>query len=97
MKSETPRLEAKEARWEVVSGAEADAYTFNGTVPGPTIRAKEGDTIRVNLKNSLQEETAKRNLLSCLGGGIYPKPAKSKRKKAEMTGCPGCPKNRQPK
>ncbi|MED1646136.1 multicopper oxidase family protein [Brevibacillus agri] len=52
------RLEAKPARWELVSGVQTDAYTYNGTVPGPTIRAKEGDTIRVILKNSLPEETS---------------------------------------
>ncbi|MGE7270161.1 multicopper oxidase family protein [Brevibacillus panacihumi] len=52
------KLEAKPARWELVSGVQTDAYTFNGTVPGPTIRAKEGDTIRVILKNSLSEETS---------------------------------------
>lgn len=42
----------------MVSGVHVDAYTINGTTPGPTIRAKEGDTIRVNLKNSLPEETS---------------------------------------
>lgn len=52
------KLEAKESRWELVSGASAEAYTFNGTVPGPMIRAMEGDTIRVILKNSLPEETS---------------------------------------
>ncbi|WP_229725681.1 multicopper oxidase family protein [Calditerricola satsumensis] len=52
------RLEAKPARWEVVSGVTTDAYTFNGTVPGPTLRATEGDTLRVIVKNSLPEETA---------------------------------------
>ena len=52
------KLEAKKGRWELVSGVETDAYTFNGKVPGPTIRAKEGDMIRVILKNSLPEETS---------------------------------------
>lgn len=52
------KLEAKKGRWQLVSGVETDAYTFNGTVPGPTIRAKEGDTIRVILTNSLPEETS---------------------------------------
>ncbi|MED4779377.1 multicopper oxidase family protein [Brevibacillus choshinensis] len=52
------KLEAKPARWELVTGVQTDAYTFNGTVPGPTIRVKEGDTIRVILKNSLPEETS---------------------------------------
>jgi FtsP/CotA-like multicopper oxidase with cupredoxin domain len=51
-------LEAKIARWEVLSNVPTDAYTYNGTVPGTTIRAKEGDTIRVTLKNSLPEETS---------------------------------------
>lgn len=51
-------LEAKTAKWEVVSGVTTEAITFNGTVPGPLIRAKEGDTIRVVLKNSLKEETS---------------------------------------
>lgn len=52
------KLEAKKGRWQLVSGVETDAYTFNGTVPGPTIRAMEGDMIRVILKNSLPEETS---------------------------------------
>ncbi|WP_336788288.1 multicopper oxidase family protein [Paenibacillus sp. MMO-177] len=51
-------LEAKTAKWEVVSGVTTEAITFNGTVPGPLIRAKEGDTIRVILKNSLKKETS---------------------------------------
>lgn len=51
-------LEAKVASWQLVSGVQTEAFTFNGTVPGPTIRAKEGDTIRVILKNSLPEETS---------------------------------------
>ncbi len=52
------KLEAKISKWELVSGVKADAYTFNATVPGPLIRAKEGDMIRVILKNSLPEETS---------------------------------------
>ncbi|WP_336775253.1 multicopper oxidase family protein [Paenibacillus sp. MMO-58] len=51
-------LEAKTAKWEVVSGVITEAITFNGTVPGPLIRAKEGDTIRVILRNSLKKETS---------------------------------------
>ncbi|MCA4756010.1 multicopper oxidase family protein [Mycolicibacterium fortuitum] len=51
-------LEAKSAKWEVVSGVNTEAITFNGTVPGPLIRATEGDTIRVILKNSLKQETS---------------------------------------
>ncbi|MFZ0202116.1 MAG: multicopper oxidase domain-containing protein, partial [Nitrososphaeraceae archaeon] len=29
-----------------------DAWTFNGTVPGPTMRMTEGDLIRINVINS---------------------------------------------
>lgn len=51
-------LVAKETEWELVSGVTATADTFNGTVPGPTIRVTEGDTVRVTLKNDLPEETS---------------------------------------
>jgi nitrite reductase (NO-forming) len=33
-------------------GVRMRAWTFNGTVPGPVIRAREGDTVRVRLRNS---------------------------------------------
>lgn len=33
------------------------AWTYNGLVPGPAIRVKEGETLRVILKNHLPEET----------------------------------------
>jgi len=35
----------------VAPGYVVRAWTFNGTVPGPVIRVKVGDTIRVHLKN----------------------------------------------
>jgi len=38
-------------------GPEFQAWTYNGNVPGPEIRVKEGDIIRVILKNNLPEET----------------------------------------
>lgn len=31
-----------------------DYWTFNGTVPGPMIRVRQGDTVELTLKNSLQ-------------------------------------------
>lgn len=34
------------------SGHYFDAWTFNGTVPGPTMRMTEGDLIRINVINS---------------------------------------------
>ena len=29
-----------------------DAWTFNGTVPGPTMRMTEGDLVKINVINS---------------------------------------------
>ena len=37
---------------EVSPGVYYNAWTFNGTIPGPTIRATEGDIVRVHLFNN---------------------------------------------
>ncbi|HXV88105.1 MAG TPA: multicopper oxidase domain-containing protein [Nitrososphaeraceae archaeon] len=37
---------------EVSPGVLYNVWTFNGTIPGPTIRATEGDTIRITLINN---------------------------------------------
>lgn len=37
---------------EVAPGVFYNAWTFNGTVPGPTIRATEGDTVRIHFFNN---------------------------------------------
>jgi FtsP/CotA-like multicopper oxidase with cupredoxin domain len=31
-----------------------DAWTFNGTIPGPTMRVTEGDIVKINLVNSIE-------------------------------------------
>lgn len=36
---------------EVAPGVKVPSWTFNGTVPGPVLRATEGDTVRVTLVN----------------------------------------------
>jgi manganese oxidase len=36
---------------EVVPGIEFSAWTYNGRIPGPTLRATEGDHIRINFSN----------------------------------------------
>ncbi len=36
---------------EVVSGIEFPAWTFNGRIPGPTLRCTEGDRLRITFKN----------------------------------------------
>lgn len=37
---------------EIVPGLEFAAWTYNGRIPGPTIRANEGDRVRVELVNA---------------------------------------------
>ena len=51
-------LETTVVQWEVAPGARYEAWTYNGTVPGPEIRVKQGETIKVRLKNSLPESTS---------------------------------------
>lgn len=36
---------------EVVPGIEFPAWTFNGRIPGPTLRCTEGDRLRITLRN----------------------------------------------
>lgn len=51
------QFEAFEFPWEIAPGKSVVAWGFNGRVPGPTIRAKKGDTLVLRLKNSLTEPT----------------------------------------
>src|SRR5213594_1151486 len=51
------QLEAREVMWELAPGKTIRAMTYNGQVPGPEIRAREGERLRVILKNSLCEPT----------------------------------------
>ena len=39
--------------WEVAPGQKVKAWTYNGTVPGPTIRGEVGDKIKIVLHNKL--------------------------------------------
>ena len=48
---------ASVVQWEVAPGEFVEAYAYNGTVPGPLLRATEGDKIRIVLKNELPEPT----------------------------------------
>lgn len=50
-------LTAKETKWETVPGVFVTAWAYNGMVPGPEIRVREGDRVRVVLKNELPEST----------------------------------------
>ena len=51
-------LTAKVVDWEVEPGKKVKAWTYNGTVPGPTIKVAHGDRLRVVLKNELPQSTA---------------------------------------
>ena len=51
------RLEAREADWEFAPGRTIRGFAYNGIVPGPLIEANVGDTIEVELKNSLHQAT----------------------------------------
>jgi FtsP/CotA-like multicopper oxidase with cupredoxin domain len=48
-------LISREVEWEVAPGYTYKALTFNGSIPGPTIEATEGEIIRVKFKNELPE------------------------------------------
>ncbi len=51
-------LEAVELEWEVEPGRKVKAWAYNGQVPGPQMRVREGDRVRVNLTNNLPESTS---------------------------------------
>lgn len=42
---------------QTIAGHEVTALTYNGIVPGPTIRVKQGSTIQLTLKNDLDRAT----------------------------------------
>ena len=44
-------VSAKVATVQVAKDDEREAWTFDGTMPGPVIRVKEGDTVEFTLKN----------------------------------------------
>jgi FtsP/CotA-like multicopper oxidase with cupredoxin domain len=51
-------LIAQDASLEVAPGIFFPAWTFNGTVPGPTLRCRQGDLVRINFSNrSITEHT----------------------------------------
>jgi uncharacterized cupredoxin-like copper-binding protein len=50
-------MTAEIVQWEVAPGRNVEAWTYNGTVPAPTIRVNVGDKVRIVLKNGLPEST----------------------------------------
>ena len=50
-------LETSVIRWQILPTTWVNAYAFNGQVPGPTLRFKQGDRVRINVTNHLPEST----------------------------------------
>jgi FtsP/CotA-like multicopper oxidase with cupredoxin domain len=48
-------LVAKEAKHQLNNEIAIPVWTFNGSVPGPELRVKVGDTVKINLKNELPD------------------------------------------
>ena len=44
--------------WEVSPGKTVQAMTYNGTVPGPTIKVNPGDHVKIVLHNQLPQSTS---------------------------------------
>jgi FtsP/CotA-like multicopper oxidase with cupredoxin domain len=53
----TFRLTATKMQWETAPGLMVEGWAYNGQIPGPQIRVKEGDRVRIILKNDLPEST----------------------------------------
>jgi FtsP/CotA-like multicopper oxidase with cupredoxin domain len=56
-KEVTYQLIASTFEWEISKDKSVEAWGFNHQVPGPTLRAKKGDTLIVKVKNELNEPT----------------------------------------
>jgi nitrite reductase (NO-forming) len=66
------RLETREVRGTLANGVEYEFWTFNGTVPGPMIRIREGDTVELRLRNhaaSTQSHSIDLHAVTGPGGG----------------------------
>ena len=50
-------LEASVARVTYAPGQQAEAWTYNGGIPGPLIRTRAGDRLIVHFRNNLPQPT----------------------------------------
>jgi len=50
-------LETAVIRWSILPGVTVDGYAFNGQIPGPRLRFRQGDRVRINVTNHLPETT----------------------------------------
>jgi manganese oxidase len=51
-------LTAEKIQWETAPGQMVEAWAYNRQVPGPQIRVREGDRVRLILHNKLEQSTA---------------------------------------
>ena len=51
-------LTCDKTMWEVEPGRRLEVWVYNGQLPGPEIRVTEGDQVRINVTNKLDESTA---------------------------------------
>ncbi|MBK8134625.1 MAG: copper oxidase [Anaerolineae bacterium] len=51
-------LVCQEIEWETTEGIVYPAMAYNGMVPGPEFRVTEGDKVRINVKNEMNESTS---------------------------------------
>ncbi|MGH8058206.1 MAG: multicopper oxidase family protein, partial [Candidatus Entotheonellia bacterium] len=49
-------LEAHRINWELAPGRFFKVHAFNGQVPGPEIRVREGDMVRVHMDNDIPDQ-----------------------------------------
>lgn len=51
-------ITAAPVSWEVTPGRFVEGFAYNGQIPGPEIRVRRGDRVRVAVRNELPESTA---------------------------------------
>jgi FtsP/CotA-like multicopper oxidase with cupredoxin domain len=51
-------LTSRKIEWETKPGTKVEAWAYNGQVPGPQIRVREGDRVRLVFRNELEQSTA---------------------------------------
>lgn len=50
-------LTASIIRWQILPKIFVNAYAYNGQVPGPTLRFRQGDRVRINVTNQMADTT----------------------------------------
>jgi manganese oxidase len=51
-------VECTEGQWQVSEGQTINAMLYNGRVPGPIMRVKQGENVRINVTNKMTQSTA---------------------------------------